>query len=80
MFENMIEGIKEDMLYYLFRVTYSRAEEREAQEKHEQEMVYNRSGEGEDVPKSPARAEETTDRNAPCPCGSGKKFKKCCGR
>lgn len=80
MFENMIEGIKEDMLYYLFRVTYSRAEEREAQEKHEQEMVYNRSGEGEDVPKSPARAEETTDRNAPCPCGSGKKYKKCCGR
>lgn len=27
----------------------------------------------------PIKASETTDRNAPCPCGSGRKFKKCCG-
>ena len=27
----------------------------------------------------PARAEETPGRNDPCPCGSGKKYKKCCG-
>ena len=42
MFQNMIESIKEDLLYYLYRVSYSRAEEREAQEKHEQEVYYNR--------------------------------------
>jgi len=27
----------------------------------------------------PIRAERKPDRNAPCPCGSGKKYKKCCG-
>ena len=27
----------------------------------------------------PIRAEQKTERNAPCPCGSGKKYKKCHG-
>lgn len=44
-------------------------------------------GEPEDItdverllnPPEPYRAEETIGRNDPCPCGSGKKFKKCCG-
>ena len=30
-------------------------------------------------PILPARAEEKPGRNEPCPCGSGKKYKKCCG-
>jgi uncharacterized protein len=29
---------------------------------------------------SPTRASETPGRNDPCPCGSGKKYKRCCGR
>ena len=28
----------------------------------------------------PIRSDTTTGRNDPCPCGSGKKFKKCCGK
>ncbi|MBO7367286.1 MAG: SEC-C domain-containing protein, partial [Paludibacteraceae bacterium] len=28
----------------------------------------------------PIRAEKTVGRNDPCPCGSGKKYKNCCGR
>ena len=44
-------------------------------------------GEPEDIsdfeqllhPPEPYRAEEAIGRNQPCPCGSGKKFKKCCG-
>ncbi|MBU4486081.1 MAG: SEC-C domain-containing protein, partial [Candidatus Delongbacteria bacterium] len=28
----------------------------------------------------PIRVEPKVDRNAPCPCGSGKKYKKCCGK
>jgi preprotein translocase subunit SecA len=79
MFQNMIDSIKEDLLYYMYRVSYSRAEEREAQEKKEQEVYYNR-GDEEEKTKAPVRAEESVDRNAPCPCGSGKKYKKCCGR
>jgi uncharacterized protein len=31
------------------------------------------------TPRKPIRREATPDRNAPCPCGSGKKYKKCCG-
>ncbi len=79
MFQNMIEGIKEDVVYYLYRISYSRAEE-EAFEKHEQEVYYNRSDE-EGGPAQPTRADESTvGRNDSCPCGSGKKYKKCCGR
>lgn len=79
MFQNMIESIKEDLLYYLYRVSYSRTDEREAQEKQEQEVYYNR-GDEEGATKTPARADDTSGRNEPCPCGSGKKYKKCCGR
>lgn len=79
MFQNMIDSIKEDLLYYLYRVSYSRAEEREVQEKKEQEVYYNRGAE-EEKAKTPIRAEDSVDRNSPCPCGSGKKYKKCCGR
>ena len=31
------------------------------------------------TPRVPLRRAETPERNAPCPCGSGRKFKKCCG-
>ena len=31
------------------------------------------------TPREPMRRVDTPDRNAPCPCGSGKKYKKCCG-
>ena len=31
-------------------------------------------------PVNPIRKETTISRNDPCPCGSGKKFKKCCGK
>jgi len=32
------------------------------------------------TPKQPAKAENTVGRNDPCPCGSGKKYKNCCGK
>jgi SWIM/SEC-C metal-binding protein len=31
-------------------------------------------------PPAPVRAEAKPKRNDPCPCGSGKKYKRCCGR
>jgi hypothetical protein len=33
-----------------------------------------------DAPVEQAKADDTPGRNDPCPCGSGKKFKKCCGK
>jgi preprotein translocase subunit SecA len=38
-------------------------------------------GESEPAKKKPVkRAKKKVGRNDPCPCGSGKKYKKCCGR
>lgn len=31
-------------------------------------------------PVEPVKAEDKPSRNDPCPCGSGKKYKKCCGQ
>jgi len=33
-----------------------------------------------DAPVEQARASDAPERNSPCPCGSGKKYKKCCGK
>jgi preprotein translocase subunit SecA len=34
----------------------------------------------QDLPPEPVRTTQKPGRNDPCPCGSGKKYKKCCGR
>jgi uncharacterized protein YecA (UPF0149 family) len=52
---------------------------REAEQliKHEEELARKRRR--TDVEATPERAAPIAGRNDPCPCGSGKKFKKCCG-
>jgi preprotein translocase subunit SecA len=72
MFQNMISGIQEDVVRYIFRVNVV-----EEPAHHHQNVVENRYE--EDAPKQPRKAENRIGRNAPCPCGSGKKYKKCCG-
>ncbi len=43
-------------------------------------MQLNKGAAGEEKVRKPLkRTEEKVGRNAPCPCGSGKKYKKCCG-
>lgn len=71
MFQNMIESIKEDVVRYVYRLTVVEEPE-ERQDVHEN--LY------QDQPKEPVRGEKTVGRNDPCPCGSGKKYKRCCGR
>jgi len=45
------------------------------------DTVASGGGAGEEAgPKQPVRVEPKVGRNAPCPCGSGKKYKQCCGR
>ncbi len=80
MFQDMIARIKEETLGILFRVQLAEPQEiREIQKPREQQLTY--SGSGEPAKKKPVqRAADKVGRNAPCPCGSGKKFKKCCGR
>ena len=73
MFQGMISSIQEDVVRYIFRVNIVRP-----QEQPKRKTVENRYE--EDEPKRPVRRENRIGRNDPCPCGSGKKYKKCCGR
>ncbi len=79
MFMDMIERIKEETVRFLFRVQIARPEEMAAREKAEKDkLVYSHSG---GVASQPVRrSEKKVGRNQPCPCGSGKKYKKCCGK
>ncbi|MGE5417992.1 MAG: preprotein translocase subunit SecA [Acidobacteriota bacterium] len=69
-FQGMIHSIKEDVTRIMYRV-------RLVVQPQERVMVENRS---DDSPRQPVKAGEKVGRNDLCPCGSGKKYKKCCGR
>lgn len=69
-FQAMIYSIKEDVVRFILRV-------RVVQKLEEKVTVENQ---GADVEKKPVKAGPKVGRNDVCPCGSGKKYKKCCGR
>jgi len=79
MFQEMVHSVKEDVLHYLYRVTFSHAEQKQEVEKQKEEVYYNRGDEAAETKQAPKRVSEKIGRNDPCPCGSGKKYKKCCG-
>ncbi len=75
MFDEMTQNIKEETVRMLFHVRI--------EQKVEREQVAKVTGTNKDdtVPKGPVkRAEAKVYPNDPCPCGSGKKYKQCCGR
>lgn len=74
-FQNLNYSIKEDYIRYL---NHARIIE-EIEEEQVEELQYAAGGESG---RSPVRQRKSTKvgRNAPCPCGSGKKYKKCCGK
>ncbi len=71
MFNGMISEIQEDTVRYVFKVNV--VEQPRAQVKNIQENKNE-----EESKKQPVKSEKV-GRNDPCPCGSGKKYKKCCG-
>ena len=73
MFQNMISSIQEDVVRYIFRVNIVQ----EPAHQH-QNIVENKYA--DDVVKQPRKVEKRIGRNDPCPCNSGKKYKKCCGQ
>ena len=79
MFEEMVQGIHEDTLRGLFHVKLRQSAPQRVQVARETKaQAPSDSGEQ----KRPARktANEKIGRNDPCPCGSGKKYKNCCGK
>ena len=80
MFHDMIERIKDETLGILFRIQIAEPEKMQDYRQPKQQQMFF-SGGGETEQKKPARrATKKIGRNAPCPCGSGRKYKKCCGK
>jgi len=82
MFADMMDRVNEETLGILYRIAIAAPREiEEMQKPREQDMVFSGSGDAEPPKRQPVkRKEKKVGRNAPCPCGSGKKYKKCCGR
>jgi preprotein translocase subunit SecA len=79
LFQDMIDRVKEETLGILYRIQIAEPEKIDDYRKPKQQQLAF-SGGGEPAQKKPAkRSAKKIGRNAPCPCGSGKKYKKCCG-
>ena len=74
MFDEMSEHIQDETLRILYRVRIQTEVKQEAP----RQMFTNKDDSLAKQPKT--RSEEKVGRNDPCPCGSGKKYKQCCGR
>jgi preprotein translocase subunit SecA len=85
MFGEMIHRVKEQVVGTLFRVRIAKEDELEQREMErkrrlEEEMKLSH-GAGEAEAQQPVkRTGDKIGRNDPCPCGSGRKYKKCCGK
>jgi preprotein translocase subunit SecA len=77
LFEDMSQRINTEVLLRLFKIQIRHEQESEVKARSQQRLVYNRGGDG--GPSQPVHRGKKTGRNDPCPCGSGKKYKKCCG-
>ena len=74
MFDNMLASISAEISSYLLNA--------EVRQNTEREEVKNiRTNDGKEAIKSkPKKSDKKIGRNDPCPCGSGKKYKQCCGK
>ena len=91
MFEEMVSDIREEVVRFCFNVTVTTRSARTSRiqsqqtskEEYREELAGGALGEA----PTEEKRQETVHRNAPkigrndpCPCGSGKKYKNCCGR
>lgn len=91
LFQNMIQNIEKDTVSYLYRVTVSKQKgvgsTKDGQGASGPVRVIRLSGaqsqdttEGGQPRSAPLKSGKKVGRNDPCPCGSGKKYKNCCGK
>lgn len=90
MFQDMMEFVRRDIVHHIFHLKLERFNNHELERKREREldqlsMSAGPENGGNALGKSKggaviqqARQEDKHGRNEPCPCGSGKKYKKCC--
>jgi preprotein translocase subunit SecA len=80
LFMEMIVRIREEVIERIFWVKVEHKDEVEEleEEQRSRKLVFNLSD--EERTKEPAKSAKVAGRNDPCPCGSGKKYKKCHGK
>ncbi len=74
LFENLLNRIDENIAAFLLKANIEQNTERK------QTIVGIANDGKEKVKQKPKKAEKKVGRNDPCPCGSGKKYKQCCGK
>jgi preprotein translocase subunit SecA len=85
MFQEMIHSIREDVVRLLFHLKVNQALERQRVAKPTISLKAEGKGAMEEAKGATSAGKRTpvtagkVGRNDPCPCGSGKKYKKCCG-
>ena len=83
MFDEMIAGIREETVKILLLAPFRKPAAGQVQEAPKREQVAKPTATSSDGTVAPAtikRQGKKVGRNDPCPCGSGKKYKNCCGR
>jgi len=78
MFEAMKGAIQDDVVRYIYRVNL--VSQPKVEDHLANASVNNPSGDSETEKKQPLHNKTEIGRNDPCPCGSGKKYKNCCGK
>jgi len=77
MFQKLLGGIKQEIVNTFFKVTLTKQEPQKKKSAIENAAEQNTKRAGS---KANMGHKEKIGRNDPCPCGSGKKYKKCCGK
>ncbi|MBI2914879.1 MAG: preprotein translocase subunit SecA [Firmicutes bacterium] len=81
-FQSMVNSIQEEAVRLMFRVRLV-SQEQSAAEARVRNVVTNRDADGsvrEKAGVAQRKVEAKVGRNEPCPCGSGRKYKRCCGQ
>jgi preprotein translocase subunit SecA len=76
MFDSMIKKIRQDTCTVLLHINVEKVQMNPVVNK-EQPIVTNKV---DSADKAPETSKKVVNRNDPCPCGSGKKYKNCCGK
>jgi preprotein translocase subunit SecA len=79
LFLDMIERVKEQTVANLYRIQLAREADQAQLAAREERPVFFSHG-GDESPEPQKREAKKVGRNEPCPCGSGKKYKRCCGQ
>jgi len=78
LFQSLLDSIRNQVVYSIYKVGVVTKTDTPMEKDR---MQFDGAKKGDDTPKPIAKSkDEEVGRNEPCPCGSGKKYKKCCGK